>query len=419
MSNAIIPVLKREYLTRIRSKGFWISTALFPLLTFVMTVLPSRLAMREKTSVEPVVVVDSVGGYFAHLQAAVKDEADAAPVLHIDGRGADLAKLRHDLNGQADRGEIQGYFIVDDETLRKSEIVFYARNPSGALSSGWLPQAIADSVRKYRLERIGVNDPRVDDAITRVDFNVHKATNDPGKKQSGMTALYMSIALVLFIYFALVFYGVYVLRGVLEEKSNRIVEIIVSAVRPFDLMMGKIVGIGAVGLTQVTIWLLFAIVISAPQLAGFLSLDPESRPSVSGAMLVFFPIFFVLGYFLYATIYAGIGSMFNSEEDAQQMVSVASMLLVVPMIVLGPVMKNPSGTLATVLSMIPFFTPILMYLRIAVQSPPVWQVALSIVIMLGTTFAMIWVVAKIYRVGILMYGKKPTVPEILRWLKYT
>jgi ABC-2 type transport system permease protein len=419
VKSALIPIIKREYLTRLMSKGFWISTALFPLLTIVLTVLPSKLAMREKISTEPVAVVDLVGGYFPLLQAAASEQKENAPLQLEDSAGKTIPELKKSLNDRAERGEIQGYLIVDEESLEKSAVTFYARNPTGALSSGWLPQSIADSVRKYRLQKLGISDPRVDTAVKRVEFEVEKATNDPKKKQSGMTAVYMSIAMVLFIYFALIFYGVYVLRGVLEEKSNRIVEIVVSAVRPFDLMMGKILGIGAVGLTQVAIWLTFALLITAPQIAGFLSIAPESRLTVSGSMLAYFPVFFVLGYFLYATIYAGIGSMFNSEEDAQQMVSSASMLLVIPMLVLTPVMKNPNGALATVLSLIPFFSPILMYLRIAVQAPPLWQVLLSIAIMIGTIFAMVWIVAKIYRVGILMYGKKPTIPEVMRWLKYT
>ena len=225
--------------------------------------------------------------------------------------------------------------------------------------------------------------------------------------------------MVFFIYFTLIIYGIYVMRGVLEEKSNRIVEVIVSSVKPFHLMLGKIVGIGLVGLTQIAIWVSFAALLSAPQLAMALSISSANLPKVSGVSLAFLPVFYILGYFLFATIYAGIGSMFNSEEDAQQFMGVANLFLIAPMILLMPVMKNPDGTMATALSLFPFFSPILMYLRIVVQTPPAWQIALSIGIMLATIVLMIWLVAKIYRVGILMYGKKPTIPEIARWLRYT
>lgn len=421
MKRSIWPVMKREYKTRFFSKGFWISTALFPLLTFAVTVLPSRLAMRTKVSTDPVRVVDTTGRFFPVLQDVAKNPAEKRqlPPFTLEPlEGRSVEAIKRALNDATERDEIQGYVVVDDASLAAGNIVMFARNPSGAMSSGDLASTFAEATRRYRLQKLGVTQAGVVEAVKRVDFDVEKATNDPKKRQSGLAAVYMSIALVMFIYFSLIFYGVYVLRGVLEEKSNRIVEVMVAAVRPFDMMMGKIIGIGAVGLTQIAIWVAFASLMSAPALAGVLMLG-EDRPSVSPLMLICFPIFFILGYFLYATIYAGIGSVFNSEEDAQQMVSTASMFLVIPMLFLGPIMKNPGGTLATTLSLIPFFSPILMYLRIAVETPPMWQIVASILIMLVTIVAMIWLVSKIYRVGILMYGKKPTIPEIMKWLRYT
>ncbi|MFN2441307.1 MAG: ABC transporter permease, partial [Thermoanaerobaculia bacterium] len=181
----------------------------------------------------------------------------------------------------------------------------------------------------------------------------------------------------------------------------------------------KIVGIGAVGLTQIAIWTASGLLFTAPQMAMALSISGENMPKIPMTSLIYLPIFYVLGYFLFATIYAGIGSMFNTEEDAQQLMAIANLFLIVPMFMLMPVMKNPDGTLSTVLSLIPFFSPILMYLRIGIQMPPAWQIALSIVLMLATIVLMTWIVSKIYRVGILMYGKKPTIPEIIRWLRYT
>jgi ABC-2 type transport system permease protein len=420
MNGAMWPVLKREYKTRFFSKGFWISTALFPLLTIGVTVLPSRLAMRTKSSPEPIRVVDSIGGFYPALQQAVKAASDAdVPKFELeDARGRNVEQIRRDLNALAEKNKIQGYVIVDEKALKESQLTVYAQNPSGAID-GDIRGIFADAIRALRLKQLGADSPDVLSAVKRVEVDVQKATNDPSKRQDARSAFFFAFGLVFFIYFSLIFYGVYVLRGVLEEKSNRIVEVIVAAVKPFDLMIGKILGIGAVGLTQIAIWLGFALLLSSPQIAGMLAISPNAIPSVNGMLLAMFPVYFVLGYFLFATIYAGIGSIFNSEEDAQQMVSSASMLLVIPMIFLGPVVKNPNGTLAVVLSLIPFFSPILMYLRIAVQQPPMWQIGLSILIMTVTIFVMIWLVSKIYRVGILMYGKKPTIPEIARWLRYT
>lgn len=422
MTNTILPILRREYVTRITTKGFWISTALLPLFTIIMALVPI-LTSRTKTSAEPIHIVDPGGAFFPLIEEAMKGVDDPTLPPLVDEKLSDGETVQHAvrrLNDAAERGEIQGYFVMSDEAMADGKIVFYARNPSSAITGSNVNTIMAKAVRKYRLAKLGISGNDVDAAIAPIDFDVKRATNDPKKQQqSGISAFLTSFGLVMFIYFSLIFYGVHVLRGVLEEKSNRIVEVIVSSVRPFDLMMGKIFGIGAVGLTQVLIWVAFGAVSTAPQIAGLLSLSRDQLPAMGGAQLAFFPVFFVLGFFLYATIYAGIGSMFNSEEDAQQMVSVATMLLVIPMIVMTPVIRNPSGGLSTTLSLIPFFTPILMYLRIGVEMPPVWQIALSIAIMIATILFMIWLVAKIYRVGILMYGKKPTIPELIRWLRYT
>jgi ABC-2 type transport system permease protein len=421
MSRTMLAILKREYMTRITGKAFWISTALFPLLMFAITVLPSRMAMKAKGSSEPVVVVDTLGDFYPLLDHVARQPHDfeMAPLREEKIGSRTLEQVRHDLNVEAEKQKIQGYIVVDAKTIDDGAAVMYAQNPSSALSGTGVNTPFAEAVRSYRMRKLGMTGAAVDQAVKGVDFDVQKATNDPKKKQSGVSAFYMSFGLVMFIYFSLILYGVYVLQGVLEEKTSRVVEVIVSSVKPFDLMMGKIVGIGAVGLTQITIWLLSALVFTAPQLAAALSIAPDSLPTPDAATLIFFPVYFVLGFFLFASIYAGIGSMFNSMEDAQQMTSIANLLLIVPIMMLGLVIKNPNGTLSTVLSLIPFFSPVLMYLRIAVQFPPVWQIALSIAIMLVTIVLMVWLVGKIYRVGILMYGKKPTIPEVLRWLKYT
>lgn len=418
----VIPILKREYFTRVKTKGFWISTAILPLFIGAIMILPTLIAAMSKTSPEPVIIIDRAGDFFPVLETvfkSVKDQSQLPPLELYKGTEP-IAQIRKALNDRAEKGEIQGYITVDQPTLTSGEITYYARNPSSALSGGetFRPR-FREAVTRYRLTKLGLAGTDVDMATKRIELDVLKATNDPEKEESGLSAFIVSFLMVMFIYFSLIFYGIYVLKGVLEEKSNRIVEVIVSSVKPFHLMLGKIVGIGAVGLTQIGIWVVFIILFTAPQVLGLMSVKEDMIPSISPMLIIFFPIYFVLGFLLYATIYAGIGSMFNSDEDAQQMVSAANMMLIVPIMLVGAVMKNPSGTMATVTSLFPFFSPIIMYLRIAVQTPPAWQIALSIVLMIGTIILMTWIVSKIYRVGILMYGKKPTLPELLRWLRYT
>ena len=419
------PIIRREYMTRITTKGFWISTALLPLLTIAMALIPI-LTSRTGASDDPIRIVDALSDFYPLFEESAagylsgEDEGDLPPLSLVPATPETLADVRRDLNELAENGEIHGYFVIDEETIYAEEVIFYAASPSAAIGEQSVRSVLATSIRMYRLKNLGIVDDDIEQAVQGIYFEIRKATNDPDEQEVTGTASFLtSFALVLFIYFSLIFYGVHVLRGVLEEKTSRIVEIIVSTTRPFDLMMGKILGIGSVGLTQVLIWVVFGALISAPKVATTFSISKENLPDLDWATLIFFPVYFVLGFFLYATIYAGIASIFSSEEDAQQMTSLATMMLVIPLMVMTPVIKNPSGGLAVGLSLFPFFTPILMYLRIAVQMPPTWQIALSIGIMIATILVMIWLCAKIYRIGILMYGKKPTIPEIFRWLRYT
>ena len=219
-----------------------------------------------------------------------------------------------------------------------------------------------------------------------------------------------------------IFYGQIILRGVIEEKSSRVVEIVLSSLRPFQLMAGKILGIAAVGFTQYAIWALFGI--AATKYSGkvvsrfFPAATDFPIPTIPAYIFVYFIIFFVLGYFLYGTLYAGIGSMVNNEKEAQQLVMPVTMFLVVPIMLMMFVIKSPDSSVSVILSLIPFFAPILMLLRISVLLPPFSQIAASIVLLILTTILMIWISAKIYRVGILMYGKRPSFSQIIKWMRY-
>jgi ABC-2 type transport system permease protein len=233
----------------------------------------------------------------------------------------------------------------------------------------------------------------------------------------------VAYVLVLILYMTMFFYGAIIMRGVIEEKNNRVVEIILSSLRPFELMMGKILGIAAVGLTQYGIWALFGILASTygRSIAGGLvpaGAEGFKVPTIPPYIFLYFVVFFLLGYFLYATIYAAVGALVNSEKEAQQLLFPVSMLLVVPILMMMAVIKEPNGSLATVLSLIPFFAPILMLLRVCVLLPPVTQILASIVLLVLAILLVTWLTAKIYRVGILMYGKRPSLREIVKWVRY-
>jgi ABC-2 type transport system permease protein len=211
-----------------------------------------------------------------------------------------------------------------------------------------------------------------------------------------------------------------VMQGVLEEKGSRVIEVVISSVTPFELMMGKLIGICLLGLTQLTIWLGTMLVVTSPGIVATLAFLPPgvSLPSLSAVTLINFVLLFILGFLAYATLYAGIGASFNNLQEAQQAASLAMVCVIIPVMVMYPVINDPNSRMATVLSLIPMFTPLLMPLRIAIEMPPVWQLALAYVLTIGFVSGLIWICARIYRVGILMYGKKPTFAEIWKWTKY-
>ena len=207
------------------------------------------------------------------------------------------------------------------------------------------------------------------------------------------------------------------IRGVSEEKSNRIVEIVIASVRPTELMLGKIIGIGLVGLTQYLVWSFVAMNLSLPGIATLVASGDMGMPRIPASMLVYFIVFFILGYFVYAGIYTAIAAPFNTDQEAQQLSMIPIVLILSGMMIYPAVMNNPSSSTAVLFSLIPFSASMVMFLRTAVSEPPAWQIALSMAILVATTVGMAWFAGRVYRVGILMYGKKPTLPEIFRWAR--
>ncbi|HEV2620105.1 MAG TPA: ABC transporter permease, partial [Acidobacteriaceae bacterium] len=229
----------------------------------------------------------------------------------------------------------------------------------------------------------------------------------------------VSVSVLFFImYMVIMWYGMNVARSIIEEKTSRIFEVLLAAVRPEAMMAGKIIGVGSVGLTQVGLWLAAGLALAAGSTAIHLGGD-TIHIAITATQIAFFLIYFILGYLFYSSIAAALGAMTNSEQELQQL----NMFLVMPLLVcfamLGPLLTSPDSTLARVLALIPPFTPLLMYMRVSLGHPAAWEVALSIVLLAASICGIIWVTSRIYRVGVLMYGKRPSIPEMLRWLRYS
>ncbi len=419
-------VMKREYLTRVRTKGFIIGTLAMPVVIGIFTVAPALLMFLKSEKPQRISVIDQTHQLFPSLKSTLEDTSKGGAGIYrlseVDVAAGGLERTREMLSERVDIGEIDGYLVVPADVFEKNTVHFYAQNVSNFRVNEVLEGAVSKIVSHYRLSNSGLDPDRVKKLVKGISLRTYKVTGR-GKEEEDIGATFaITYVLVFFLYISLIMYGVMVMRGVIEEKSSRVVEAIVSAIKPFHLMAGKVLGIGGVGLTQFLIWSLIAGGISIYGRSLISSwvggTGSFTLPSISLSLLCFFVLFFLLGYFLFATLYAGVGAMVNSEQEAQHLQLPVMSFLIVPFMFMFYVIGNPDSTLAVLLSLIPLFTPILMFTRIAVLTPPPWQILLSLVLLALTIGAMVWVVGKIYRVGILMYGKRPSLPELVKWFRY-
>jgi ABC-2 type transport system permease protein len=411
-------IIKREYLTRVRSKGFIIGTVLSPILMLSFVVVPYLIAKMGGSERHRVVILDQVGdpslyGRMENLLVANRSPKERFELERIAATaGGDDQQER--LQQRLATGEIDGYLILPPDILEVERLAFFAKNVGDFEARQRIGDALNRALVERRVQLAGLQDEDLQRLTREVRFEVR---NERGERERGQTFL-LAFGLLMIIYVTILVYGVMVMRGVIEEKQSRIIEVLLSSVRPFDLLLGKLIGIGFVGLTQYAAWTLFGLGLSFATSLPMLVASWGSLPTIQPHLLVFFLVYYVLGYFLYATLYAMVGAIVSNEEDGQQMQLPVTMAIIIPMMISTLVLRSPNSTTSTVLSLIPFFSPMLMFLRIAIQPPPWWQIALSIVLLLLTILGTVWVSARIYRVGVLMYGKRPTLPEILRWLRY-
>jgi ABC-2 type transport system permease protein len=266
------------------------------------------------------------------------------------------------------------------------------------------------------MAKVGVQEKQVEELLKGVDIDTLRVEKGKVSSSGGMTSFFLPLMLMMMIYMTVIIYGVAVMRSVIEEKTSRVVEVLLSSVSSMQLMAGKILGVGAVGLTQVVIWATAGAVIGSPMIVAAKSMMKDVH--LPAAVIIAFPTFFVLGYLLYSTMYAAVGAMVNSDEEAQQMQWPVLAPLVSCAVFASMVIRTPNSPFAQALSIFPLTSPIIMFVRITVATPPAWQIALSLTLLIATIYGMVSLCSRIYRVGILMYGKRPTLPEILKWIKY-
>ena len=417
----VLIIIKREYLARVRTKGFILSTILTPLLLASTILIPMMFMDRSSEKNYRLVILDQTNDQqlYTRIEELLKEDnkQDADyEVVRETLKPDQIEERKKILNEDLKAEKISGYVVLPPDFLSRGELQRRSRNMNDFANNRRIENAFNAAVIEQRMIRAGVNQAQASAINEEIQVNF---INEKGEKESGAAKWGLSFLLAIILYVTILVYGLQVMQGVIEEKQSRIIEVLLSSVKPFHLMLGKVTGIGLVTLTQVGIWVGSMFIISGLAAAQALAFGDFKIPRIPISLLLFFLLYFVLGYFLYATLYAMVGAMVSSEEDGQQAQMGITILLVVPYVLSSFVLSKPDGVTATVLSLIPFFSPILMFMRIAVQQPPWWQIVLSLVLLLGTILGAVWVAAKIYRVGVLMYGKRPSLPELIKWLKYT
>ena len=409
MKNKIWIVAQREYATRVKKRSFIILTILMPFLMAAMIFVPLLLSVIGDSGRKTVAVIDNTGLYANALQS--NDDYLFVPTDKM------TPALR------SDSTDVAAVLMITDNLVNN---------------------ALTKAVQKQKFERYNI--PALNEIVEDVQTPVEVATvrwTDEGERES-MTEIFSAVGMVLttLIYFFVMSYGAMVMQSVTEEKTNRIVELMVSSVKPFQLMAGKIIGIGLVGITQMLIWgiLLVAIISIAGVVSGVAMFDPSQAAAISAAsqmpdadlsmqilsvvsslplaeIAVLFVLYFIGGYLLYASVLAGFGAAVNDPQDTQQFMMPIAVIMLFAFYAGFYSAMNPDGPLAVWCSFIPLTSPMVMMIRIPF-GVPLWQEALSVALLFGTALALSYLSGKIYRVGILMYGKKPSLKEMLKWLKY-
>jgi len=421
----ILAVIKREYLQIVRTKGFIIGTVLGPVLMSLLFVVPIVMSVISVEEQETIGVIDSSGEVFPELDKKLSDiklkDGSQRYLLESYSAAEGVASVREKLNQKVLNKELSAYLFLPDDIVAGGAAEYVSEHVSDFDKTRSLNGALNSVIIEKRLKGEALDPSLIGRLMMPVRLSTQKVTSRGVEEDTGGTFL-ISYFLVLILYMTLIFYGQAIMRGVIEEKSSRVVEIVLSSLKPFQLMAGKIVGIAAVGFTQYAIWTVFGIALATKgrSLASgaFPQMEAFRFPTIPPYIFIYFVIFFILGYFLYSTVFAAIGSMVNSEKEAQQLMMPVIMMLVIPLLLIMFIMRSPDSSLSVGLSLFPFFAPMLMLLRICILLPPTVQILSSIALLVVTIVFMIWLSSKIYRVGVLMYGKPPRLPEIIKWIRY-
>lgn len=447
----LLAIIKREYIQRVRSRMFLVWTILGPLMLVFFSVVPALVFGIKAGEPTRIAVVDQTGKMYERVSDALMNESvvdkegeetsesnpakniNASPqermrragrnmsgsytIEAVNPNGRSIEAITKELDERVLKNKLDGYLIIPPDVLTSGQIIYHGRNTGDVVTMDQIRSRVAKAIRDQIIAEANVPQKVFADISKPVKMDSQRITEAGTQRDSG-EGFVMVLVVGFLIYLMLVTYGQVILGAVVEEKETRIAEVLFSSVRSFTLMMGKLIGVSLVALTQYGIW---AIVFALFALYGVGMLAakgiPVSLPHIAPSLVIYFIIFFLLGYFIYATIYALVGAMVTTTQEGGQLALPVIFLLMIGFYLSFAVMRSPNSSFAFWVSMIPFWSPITMMVRIVTQQPPFWEIALSILIGFATVVLLIWLAARVYRIGMLMYGKRASIPEVIRWVR--
>lgn len=448
----LLVIVRREYLARARTKAFLITTILMPIFAIGSAVLPGLLFSMKSGAPTHIAVVDQTGKLYESVRESILSERDegegdeandelplsTAPGANQAEQMRQLAKAtgRHydieqvvsgnrpagqivdELDGRVGRGELDAYVVLPADILSPAARAEYrGRNTSDLITISQIRHSLRRAVIEQRMREANIDQSRVRELSKDVAMDTVKLGKGGAKKDTG-GGFGLAMGVGIFMYAAILIYGQTILSSVVEEKTTRLSEILFSSVNPFQLMAGKLVGVSLVGLTQLAIWALLFTGLATYGVAMMAQHGVDAPiPSIPPLFLAYAFLFFVVGFFMFGTLFVLVGSMGTTEKEAGQMAMPVIFLSVASVYMIFPVIRNPNSPLAFWVSISPFFSPVTMLVRIVTETPPFWQIALSLAVGVATIALFTWIASRIYRVGMLMYGKSASLPEVVRWMR--
>ena len=408
-------VAAREYRERVRSRAFVLATILTPVLLGGVLGGTVLLAMHANAN-QRIAIASNDAAQAGAVAAELRTEDHGPRSIELVTPASDASLAA--LNRRVETKDLNGYLLLTREPSTTVPRAVYVSASSADISSGaMLEGALGRASTRAAMLARGIPEAEAGRLLKKVPVETEQVRQGRAIASDSERSFAGAYALVMLLYIVVLIYGMNVARSVVQEKTSRIYEVLLATARADSLMLGKLLGVGAAGLTQVAIWFVLLGAIAGTSLASTYGLHGLGSLGIRPEQIAFFLVYFVFGFLFYSGISAGIGALVGAEQELQQFSFVIVAPLMVSIFMMSYVLANPGSTTSVVLSLIPPFTPIIMFLRICAQPPPLWQLALSVVLLAGSIALVVWLSARIYRVGILMYGKRPTLPEALRWIR--